>query len=230
MAKRKKKGGGLVLAKASVSEIVGMTIHYGVVLDFDGFVRAVDLVEGIEVEVERTFDDYKYPIPGKENAVPESERYQHLHFDSGEQSMDGKTALRFARSRYAEGEEGSDFARSKRQQKVLIAFKDKLFAKETLLSPARIKELLNIFSDYIDMDIKTDEYAEFIKLLKIVNKGGITNETLDADRKNEKGEITHEGLLMNPLVSEEYLNQWVLVPKAKDWIQIHGYLEGLLEK
>ncbi|KKP80531.1 MAG: hypothetical protein UR81_C0024G0001, partial [Candidatus Levybacteria bacterium GW2011_GWB1_35_5] len=33
-------------------------------------------------------------------------------------------ALEFVRSRHAKGEEGTDFARSKRQEKVINAFKD----------------------------------------------------------------------------------------------------------
>lgn len=224
----KKKGGGLVLAKASVEEIVGQVIHYGLVLDFEGFVKAVNLVGGIEVEVERAFDDYQYPIPGKENALPESERYEHLHFEAGRQGMDGETALKFARSRYAEGEEGTDFARSRRQQKVLLAFKEKIFSKEVLLSPAKIKELAKVFSENVDTDIKSGEYPELIKLAKIIKQGKITTASLGADEKDEKGEVIAEGLLFNPLPSKQYQNQWVLVPKTEGWKEVHSYVEALL--
>lgn len=224
----KRKGGGLVLAKASVEEIVGQVVHYGLVLDFEGFVKAVDLVGRIEVEVERSFDDYQYPIPGKENAYPESERYEHLHFEAGRQLMDGETALKFARSRYAEGEEGTDFARSRRQQKVLSAFKEKIFSKEVLLSPGKIRELAKVFSENVDTDIESSEYPEFIKLAKIVKKGEITTASLETDEKDEKGAVVHEGLLINPLPSKKYQNQWVLVPKTGSWKEVHEYVERLL--
>ena len=68
--------------------------------------------------------------------------------------MDGKTALTFVRSRHAEGEEGSDFARSKRQEKIIQAFKDKLFSFQTIINPAKIISLYDILKDSIDTDIK----------------------------------------------------------------------------
>lgn len=225
----KKEGGGLALAKASVEEVTAQAVHYAVVLDFAGFVKAIDLVGGVEVEVERSFDDYKYPVLGKENVDDDSERYQHLHFDAGRQMMDGETALRFIRSRNAEGEEGSDFARSKRQQKVLLAFKDKLFSRETLLNPTRIKELMAIFAAGVETDIKQEEYGDFIKLLKKINQGEMVNASLGTDRE-DGGQIGEEGLLVNPKQVEEYLNQWVLVPKGESWKEVHEYVESLLKE
>lgn len=63
----KKKGGGLVLAKAVVSDMVGLPIQFALVLDFSGFRKVIDLVGGIEVTVPKAFTDSEFPIPGKEN-------------------------------------------------------------------------------------------------------------------------------------------------------------------
>lgn len=71
----------------------------------------------MEINVERSFDDFTFPIEGKENAPVEADRYEHLPFDAGKTFMDGNTALKYAHSRHAAGPEGSDFARSLRQQK-----------------------------------------------------------------------------------------------------------------
>lgn len=210
----KKKGGGLILAKATVSEILDQPVHYVVLLDFDGFIKAIDLVGGVEIEVERAFDDYKYPIPGMEEAEPEEARYEHLHFDQGWQQMNGERALKYARSRYAEGEEGTDFARSKRQQKLLLAFKDKLFSLKTLFSPRKIKELIKVFSDSIETDIKEEEWPEFLKLALKVKNAEIKNYILDED------------LLYHP--EEKIEGQWVLLPKAGDWNEIQEYIKKLL--
>ena len=48
--------------------------------------------------------------------------------------MNGDRALKYVRSRHAEGNEGSDFARGRRQQEVLLALKDKLLSKEIYLN------------------------------------------------------------------------------------------------
>src|ERR1035437_1799193 len=61
-----KKGGGLSLAEAAIGKITGQPIDYGVRIDFSGFVKAVDLVGGLDINVDNAFDDYQYPIDGKE--------------------------------------------------------------------------------------------------------------------------------------------------------------------
>lgn len=211
----KKKGGGLILAKATVTEILDQPVHYGVMLDFSGFVKAVDLVDGVDIEVEAAFDDYKYPIPGMENAEPEELRYEHLHFDKGFQHMDGERALKYVRSRYAEGEEGTDFARSKRQQKLLLALKSKVLSIKTLLNPKKIKELATVFGDSLDTDIQENEYPEFLKL------------ALKFDQSKIKAVVLDEDLLYNPPKSE-YDGQWVLFPKNGDWQQVQEYIKSLI--
>ena len=211
----KKAGGGLTLAKAAAAEVVGQQIHYSILLDFDGFVQAVDLVGGLEIEVERAFDDFKYPVSGKEDIEPEEERYEHLRFDSGWQHLDGDLALKYVRSRYAENEEGTDFARSRRQQKALLAFKDKIFSSQTFLNPRKIKELVNIFGDSVKTDIQESEFSEFLELVLKIKESKVETVALDAE------------LLATPPKSQ-YEGQWVLVPKDGSWDEIHQYIEQLL--
>src|SRR3990167_8426022 len=61
------QGDGLELVQETISLLFGMPVHYAVRLDFDGFVKAVDLVDGLNVNVENAFIDERYPISGKEN-------------------------------------------------------------------------------------------------------------------------------------------------------------------
>ena len=58
---------GLGLSKVVMGNILGIPIHYGLRIDFRGFTEVIDILEGIDVLVERSFDDYNYPIKGKEN-------------------------------------------------------------------------------------------------------------------------------------------------------------------
>ncbi len=222
---KKPAGGGLILAKSSVSEIIGLPIHYAFVLDFEGFKQAIDLVGGIDVQIERTFDDFKYPVPGKEDALPESDRYQFLHFDAGPNHMDGETALRFVRSRMAEGEEGTDFARSARQQKVILAFKDKLLSSKTLLSPQRLADLFNLYRQYIDTDITNNEYAAFTRLV-LAKDLSIKNVPLTTGDK-EKGEL---GVLENPKNKTPYLGQYVLIARDNNWEALKQYIQNELAR
>src|SRR3990167_7312250 len=107
------------LTKKAVETVIGMPIHYYVLVGFDAFKDSVDAVGGIDVIVDETFDDYIYPIEGMEDAIPEGLRYEYLHFDAGSQTMNGETALKYARSRHSTNlNEQGDFARARRQQKV----------------------------------------------------------------------------------------------------------------
>lgn len=210
----KKTGAGLTLAKAVTAEVVGQPVHYALLLDFDGFVRAVDLVGGLEIEIKQAFDDFKYPVLGKEDAEPEEKRYEHLHFDAGRQQMDGELALKYVRSRYAEGEEGTDFARSQRQQKALLAFKDKIFSSHTFLNLRKMKELISVFGDSVKTDINETEYAAFLAMIIKIKESQIETASLDGE------------LLITPPKSQ-YDGQWVLVPKAGNWNEVHQYIENL---
>jgi len=113
-----------VLAKSVAEEIVGIPVHYAVVVDFDFFQKVIDELGGIEVDVETDFVDDRYPIKGREddlcNGDPKfSCRYETVEFKKGLQFMDGGAALKFVRSRNAEGDEGTDLARIARQEKVI---------------------------------------------------------------------------------------------------------------
>ena len=66
--------------------------------------------------IPKAFTDSQYPIAGKENDACGGDatfacRYKTVQFQAGSQHMDGKTALMYVRSRHAEGDEGTDFAR-----------------------------------------------------------------------------------------------------------------------
>src|SRR3989344_3868930 len=238
----KRQGGGLVLSKAVVSKIVNQPIDYVLRIDFDGFVKAVDLVGGLSVNVDRTFDDYEYPIDGKEEdpcghsdtelaelATASSQlkafpcRYNHVHFDKGLRQMDGKTALQFVRSRHAQGAEGSDFARSQRQEKVIKAFKDKVFSLATLANPAKVISLYDILKVSIDTDIKDDEFDDFIRLAEKMKTAQTENAVLDTGNQ----EIKRPGLLINPKSGEEYNFEWVLIPRKGNgnFSEIQKYID-----
>lgn len=58
---------GANLMKKAVTDITGLVIDSYAAIDFTGFVRAIDIMGGVDVEVQKAFDDYEYPIESKEN-------------------------------------------------------------------------------------------------------------------------------------------------------------------
>lgn len=238
----KREGGGLILTKAVVSKVLNQPVDYGLRIDFNGFVKAVDLIGGLDIEVDRTFDDYEYPIEGKENdpcgqkeedlqklATASSQleafpcRYVHLHFNKGLQHLDGEKALQFVRSRHANGQEGSDFARSRRQEKIIKAFRDKVFSPQTLLNPAKMLDLYDVLKGSIDTDIMQNEFDDFIRLAQKFGGAKIESAVLDSGDAEED----RPGLLVSPQPGIDYGFAWVLIPRKGNgnFSEIQQYID-----
>lgn len=214
--------GGIDLIKGTISEILGQPIHYFAVLNFDSFERIIDFLGGVEVKVDRTFDDLKYPIAGKEKDLCNGDRqlkcrYEELHFEAGVQIMDGKTALKFVRSRNAAGEEGNDFSRSARQQKILLAIKNKLVDKKFYEQPEKVIGFLQLLQNEVKTDIAPDIYGSLALLGYNLNKEGI----------NIEPSVLNENLLVNP--KYHYSRQWVLIPRTGNWGEVQEYVKTLLD-
>jgi polyisoprenyl-teichoic acid--peptidoglycan teichoic acid transferase len=191
------QGGALV--SQVVSNITGLPIQYYFRVDFDGFEKFVDDIGGVKVNVDRTFTDYSFPTY--------NDKYQTVSFEKGWQTMDGATALKFARSRHGNNGESGDFARSKRQQKIIQAVKDRLFSAETLLSQKTISNLIDTLKDNIDTNLEIAEMIELAKLSRELDTNNLINVVID-DRPN--------GYLYATKFNEAY----VLRPQNNDFGQI----------
>ena len=178
-----------------------------VLIDFSGFAKAIDVIGGLDIQVDTSFIDSKFPIPGKETDPCEPCRYETISFTKGLQHMDGATALKFVRSRQAEGDEGTDFARSKRQEKLISAFKQKI-----LSSPTKIFQLKRIFSQIVITDISSNLYFPLFKL------------GLKAVRQPLRSFSLSEPLLSHPPISAVQDYQWVLLTNPN----VAKYVESLL--
>jgi LCP family protein required for cell wall assembly len=182
----KQQGGGMLLAKVIAEDVIGIPIHYCLVIDFSGFKDIVDLLGGIDVNVSRAFTDNDYPILGKEHDTCPGDPtnrcvYETVHFDSGVQHMNGERALVYVRSRHAEGEEGGDFARNRRQQEILIAIKDKTVNPFRWVTLNRLSLFPGVVDRAIDTDMNIGELATVLKKyikIKEANVGKISFDNL----------------------------------------------------
>jgi len=178
-ARNKSWSQGGAWAMESVEKISGLRVPYFAVVDFSGFEKAIDQINGIDLTVEKSFTDFEYPSGDKNvngplcSAPQESStstcRYLQLHFDSGPQHMDGRRALQFTRSRHGNNNESSDFARSLRQQKVLNAFKTKILDLNLISDAGKINQLLQTFADHFHTNISPNEMFRLYTLVKEQN-------------------------------------------------------------
>jgi LCP family protein required for cell wall assembly len=116
--------GGGTMAAQKISTITGLDVKYWVTINFAGFETFINAIGGVEVCVPDSFSSL-YPANDDPNI---NASWITIHFTKGCQHMDGKTAIEYSRAREAINDpaEGSDFARSKRQQLVMQAAIGKL--------------------------------------------------------------------------------------------------------
>jgi hypothetical protein len=167
------------------------------------------------VEVENTLNDYSYPIMGREDAEPYESRFEHLHIEKGWQTMDGKLALKYARSRHAAGVEGSDFARAKRQQKIIQAAKDKLLSLNTLLNPGTLAEIVNQYQEHVDTNLKIWEIVKLWNNFKHTNSENITSKVIDNGPNG----------LLKDTISEQ--GAYLLLPRSGDFAEIQYFVHNV---
>jgi LCP family protein required for cell wall assembly len=102
-------GGGPALTMKTVEKELGVRPHYYVTVNFAGFERIIDQIGGIDIYVEKTINDPKYP--------DHNYGYDPLYIPAGQHHFDGEMALKYARTRHGD----SDFGRMHRQQQVIEA-------------------------------------------------------------------------------------------------------------
>lgn len=221
----KEKGdqNGIKMTQTAILETAGLPIHYSAVIDFALFQDVVDLIGGVDVNVQHTFTDKLFPIPGKENALPISSRYETITFNAGLQHMDGVTALKFVRSRHAEGDEGTDLARSARQHLIVSAIRQKIVNPKFFLNKEKVTALYEVLMKHTDTNITPDLYPSLARL------------AFDSRNKSSK-EINLSytpdsqgvAILENPPVSK-YNGQWVLIARDGNWLALQQYIRNKLE-
>jgi LCP family protein required for cell wall assembly len=128
---------GFAHTAATIEADFGIPINAFAWVGLDGFIKVIDTVGGVDVDVLHPIIDDQYPKDVDNNGNPFA--YQRLYIPAGPQHLDGLTALEYVRSRHSDG--ALDFGRSQRQQSVLIALKKKLD------NPAILTQLDQIAND-----------------------------------------------------------------------------------
>jgi LCP family protein required for cell wall assembly len=156
-----------VLTVDTIEASFGIDIDAYVVVDFDGFIDAIDALGGVDVDVPRALDDSFYPDPRPEDP----HAYTTVHFDAGIQHMDGKRALQYARSRMST----SDADRAERQQLILLAMLDRVRGAAIL---RKIPGLVVSLADTVHTDLTLSELVDLAALAAQVNPSTVRRQVL----------------------------------------------------
>jgi polyisoprenyl-teichoic acid--peptidoglycan teichoic acid transferase len=162
-------GYGGALVKETVSGLVGFPVHHFVLIDFDGFKKVIDILGGIDVNVETEIYDPAYP----------TENYQTIEvkFEAGLQNLDGEHALMYARTRHAD----NDFGRNTRQRQVLMAMFEQARAQGIISQITKIDDYTNALRDYVRTDMSRDDMLYLAKLTTSFNAESVSSYAIGPD-------------------------------------------------
>lgn len=161
--------GGAALAIQTVEYNLGVSVDHYLMVDFNAFIRAVDAIGGITVDVPYEIYDPQYPDMNY--------GYETLHIPAGEQYFDGALALKYARTRHQD----SDFYRARRQQQVLFAIRSRILS----LGPSELLKqgpyLFQQVEDGIRTDLSLEQIIQLANTVKDIPTEKINNAVLDTN-------------------------------------------------
>jgi len=147
--------GGHQLTRDTTQQLLGIKLDNYVVIDFQGFKDLVDVIGGVDINVEKRM--YYY------------DPYADFQIDlrPGVQHLDGKTAMQYVRYRDEEG----DIGRIRRQQKFIMAVYKQITSKNIITRiPGVTKQIMSM----IKTDLSVTEMAELGKALHdMMGKDGL---------------------------------------------------------
>ncbi len=161
--------GGLRSLEDAIGALLGIKVHYYASLDFGGFIKIVDAVGGVDVDVVRGFEDPNYDGFG-------AGRVRGFSITAGAHHLDGVNALAFARIRKAVGE--SDFTRQDRQQQVLQALRDRVTRGGNLLFD--LPNLLTAVGQTIKTNVPVERLPALAAILEEVGRRAVTSVVIRA--------------------------------------------------
>ena len=187
----------LKFIKDKISQISGVYIDQVVVFDFSSFKEIVDALGGVDVTL----------------TVPFSESQQwgaSFSLPVGINHLDGQNALYYARSRYS----SSDFDRSRRQQQIMFAIKDKLLKLNFLNDPVKSFSILTLIRNDVKTDIGVWNFSELLDLVNKVKFDQIKKSVISTD---------------NLLIESKDNGAYILLPKSGTFADIKQLFQNNLK-
>lgn len=193
-----KDAGGGAAAAQTIERFLNVKVDYTAQVDFQGFERLVDSVNGIVIDVKMTLVDPEFPT--------ENHGVERIYIAPGLQQMNGHTALVYARSRHS----SNDFDRSKRQQQVLKAVLSAVRSRGIMANVSLLPQWIGVLEQNVRTTLPIGNITTMTDLAGIATR-------LDSDRIAQLAINPLEVRVDNVIGSDIYWNPSDLASLVKRW-------------
>ena len=157
--------GAMEMTNICLKDNFGIEVDYNVEVSFDGFIRMIDYLNGVELELTQAEADY----------LNKDTLYVKRHIEPGVQVLQGMEALSYARMRKAEGDSDSDIKRTSRQRYLVEA----LLKRFQGMSLSELNEWLDILLPMVTTTMKPADVTKLAaKVLPMVVVLKMTGHTI----------------------------------------------------
>lgn len=157
------EGGGPTLVAQTIEYNFGIPIDYFATVDIPGLEKIIDTLGGVIIDVPSQLKDDQYPT--------EDFGYTRAYFPAGLQKMDGKQAVRYARTRHSDG----GFRRTERQQALLLAVREQALDIGIL---TKLPELISDVGDAVRTDLSLSQTLSLARLAQDLPRENIYSHNL----------------------------------------------------
>lgn len=193
-----------------VSQITGRDIRMYALIDFAWFQKLIDSIGGIDIDVPERLYDAEYPTSNWGYTIVNiPEWLQHFDWDK---------ALKYSRSRHTT----SDFDRSRRQQLVIQALRDKMISLDILTSPSSLQWIYTVLSDSVQTNISLKDIFKIAKIGSKIDQKNIHSYALDTSCTNSI-KLCEPGWLIYSPARELYAWMSVLLPRKVSTVSRDTY-------
>jgi LCP family protein required for cell wall assembly len=159
--------GGPGLATETVEQFLGININYYAQVNFDAFVKVIDEVGGIKVDI-----DHEMTADWNNNGMP-------FTIEPGTYTLPGTYALAFARCREGCGD---DFGRGENQMKMLTSLRERIMDFNMLPTLiAKGPALYNDVSSGIKTNMSFNEAVQLATLMMQIPKANMNTYNIGTD-------------------------------------------------
>jgi LCP family protein required for cell wall assembly len=208
--------------KDQFQKITNQNIDHVVVITTDNLIEFVNLIGGVDLNLDQGFIDKKYPNPDYiKNPSKNIPIYKTVEFKAGPVHLDQSNITEFVRSRKGgetEAQGGTDLARIHRQQLLLEAVLAKVKSGQFISSESQLINLYQFWNQKLFKDV-TD--TNIIQMFSILNEN-INQLTLNKI-EIPVGTTAKDGLIYHPTT---FINkQWVFIPSDKEYQQLQQFID-----
>ena len=150
---------GLRAIQLAIGTLVGRKLDGMVVVELQGFVKLINAIGGLDINVPESVYDERYPLENGRG-------YVEVYIRKGKQHLSGRRALMYARSRHQD----SDYGRMERQQLVITALGRQLQKEELLV---QLPELMRIAKKHLWTNIKRRDLLALVQLAERTDVKGM---------------------------------------------------------